>query len=232
MNCNLTEDFEKFKALGKKELTELDSKEILKSIGVPIVETKLAKTKKEAGKIAEDFGYPIVLKISSIDILHKSDAGGVKTFLNNSDEVEIAFDEIMNSCIKYNDKARIDGIVVQKHVKRGVEVIVGGLKDDIFGATVMFGLGGVWIELMKDVSFRLAPVNRATAKEMIKEIRGYPILGKFRGSDGVDINGITEVIVKISELMANYEIREIDVNPIFARSDSIIAVDARILLGG
>ena len=193
---------EKLKELGKLELTEIESKELLKQIGVPIVETKLAKTREEAGKIAKNFGYPIVLKISSIDILHKSDAGGVKTFLKNSEEVEIAFDEIMKSCRKYEKNARVDGVVVQKHVKRGVEIIVGGLKDEIFGPTVMFGLGGIWIELMKDVSFRLAPVNKNIAKEMIKEIRGYPILGKFRGSTGVDINGIADVIVKISKFMA------------------------------
>ena len=232
MNLEITKHFENLKLSGKKELTELDSKDLLKIYGIPIVETKLVKSAKDAGKIAEEFGYPVVLKISSVDILHKSDAGGVKTFLNNKLEVGRAYKEIMKNAKIYNSNARIDGVVVQKHVKRGVEIIVGGVKDEIFGPTVMFGLGGVWIELMKDVSFRLAPVNKKTAKDMIKEIRGYPILGKFRGSEGVDINGIAEIIVKISELMANYEIREIDVNPIFARSDSVIAVDARIVLEG
>ena len=232
MNLEITKHFENLKLSGKKELTELDSKDLLKIYGIPIVETKLVKSAKDAGKIAEEFGYPVVLKISSVDILHKSDARGVKTFLNNKLEVGRAYKEIMKNAKIYNSNARIDGVVVQKHVKRGVEIIVGGVKDEIFGPTVMFGLGGVWIELMKDVSFRLAPVNKKTAKDMIKEIRGYPILGKFRGSEGVDINGIAEIIVKISELMANYEIREIDVNPIFARSDSVIAVDARIVLEG
>ena len=232
MNLEIKKHFENLKLSGKKELTELDSKDLLKIYGIPIVETKLVKSAKDAGKIAEEFGYPVVLKISSVDILHKSDAGGVKTFLNNKLEVGRAYKEIMKNAKIYNSNARIDGVVVQKHVKRGVEIIVGGVKDEIFGPTVMFGLGGVWIELMKDVSFRLAPVNKKTAKDMIKEIRGYPILGKFRGSEGVDINGIAEIIVKISELMANYEIREIDVNPIFARSDSVIAVDARIVLEG
>ena len=232
MNLEIKKHFENLKLSGKKELTELDSKDLLKIYGIPIVETKLVKSAKDAGKIAEEFGYPVVLKISSVDILHKSDARGVKTFLNNKLEVGRAYKEIMKNAKIYNSNARIDGVVVQKHVKRGVEIIVGGVKDEIFGPTVMFGLGGVWIELMKDVSFRLAPVNKKTAKDMIKEIRGYPILGKFRGSEGVDINGIAEIIVKISELMANYEIREIDVNPIFARSDSVIAVDARIVLEG
>lgn len=231
MNSKLKKYIENLKADGKLELTELESKEILKLIGVSVAETKLGRKKEEAKKIAKSFGYPVVLKISSIDILHKSDAGGVRTYLKNSDEVEIAFDEIIESAKKYNKNARIDGIVVQKHIKRGVEVIVGGIRDKIFGPAVMFGLGGIWIELMKDVSFRLAPVKKTTAKEMIKEIRGYPILGKFRGGRGVDINGIADIIVKISNLMTNYNIREIDVNPIFARSDGTIAVDARIVLG-
>lgn len=213
------------------ELTELEAKNILEEYNIPVVKTELATTKVEVISLASSMDFPVVLKIASPDILHKVDAGGVKTFIETPKAVENAFDEILESAKKYNPKARILGVTVQHQIPRGVEVIVGGLKDPIFGPCVMFGMGGTWVEVMNDVSFRLAPTTKKGALEMISEIKAYPLLNRYRGSEGVDIAGIADIIIKISKLMADSSnIAEIDVNPIFARVDNVIAVDARIVL--
>ena len=223
--------FQKIRAEGRRELTELEAKTVLEDYNIPVVKTQLATTAKEAVQIAADQGYPIVLKIASPDILHKIDAGGVRTFLETPTDVADAFTKIIENAKRYDPKARIHGVTVQHQIPRGVEIIVGGLKDPVFGACVMFGMGGTWVEVMNDVSFRLAPTTFVSAKEMMSEIKAYPLLTRYRGSEGVDIDGIADIIVKISKLMSeNQDITEIDVNPIFARVDSVIAVDARIVL--
>jgi acetyl-CoA synthetase (ADP-forming) len=216
---------------GRRELTELEAKRVLEGYNIPVVQTELATNESEAIELSETLEYPVVLKIASLDILHKVDAGGVKTALKNSNEVANAFNDIIESAKKYDPSARILGVTVQHHIPRGVEVIVGGLKDPIFGPCVMFGMGGTWVEVMNDVSFRLAPTDINNANRMIKEIKAYPLLTRYRGSEGVDISGIADIIVKISTLMhENSIISEVDVNPVFARVDSTIAVDARIVL--
>ncbi|MCK5559474.1 MAG: acetate--CoA ligase family protein, partial [Thermoplasmata archaeon] len=208
-----------------------ESKNVLEEYDVPVVKTQLATTAEDAIELASELRYPVVLKIASPDILHKIDAGGVKTFLDAPDEVKNAFKEIIVNAKKYDPKARILGVTVQNQIPRGVEVIVGGLKDPVFGPCVMFGMGGTWVEVMNDVSFRLAPTDIKGAQEMISEIKAYPLLTRYRGSEGVAIDKIADIIVKISNLMAeNLNIAEIDVNPIFARVDSVVAVDARIVL--
>ena len=215
----------------RRELTELEAKAVLEEYGVSIVRTELATTATEAEALANELGYPVVLKIASPDILHKVDAGGVKTFLEKVSDVTNAYTEIIENAKKYNPSAKLLGVTVQKQIPRGVEVIVGGLRDPIFGPCVMFGMGGTWVEVMNDVSFRLAPTSMEAAKEMMTEIKAYPLLTRYRGSEGVDIHGIADIIVKISKLMAENEIiTEIDANPVFARTDSVIAVDARIVL--
>ncbi|WP_455391587.1 acetate--CoA ligase family protein [[Eubacterium] cellulosolvens] len=215
----------------RRELTELEAKNVLEEYNIPVVKTVLAKTATVALKLADEFQYPVVLKIASPDILHKIDAGGVKTFIETPAAVKNAFNEIIANAKKYDPKARILGVTVQNQIPRGVEVIVGGLKDTVFGPCVMFGMGGTWVEVMNDVSFRLAPTTTDGAKEMINEIKAYPLLTRYRGSEGVDIEKLADIIVKVSNLMAeNLSIVEIDVNPIFARVHSVIAVDARIVL--
>jgi acetyl-CoA synthetase (ADP-forming) len=222
---------QKISSENRRELTELEAKNVLEEYNIPVVKTELATNTDEALNLATKLGYPVVLKIASPDILHKIDAGGVKTFLESPDDVKNAFNEVIENAKKYNPDARLLGVTVQHQIPRGVEIIVGGLKDPVFGACVMFGMGGTWVEVMNDVSFRLAPTTIKAATEMIGEIKAYPLLTRYRGSEGVDIEKVASIIMKISKLMSeNPNIAEIDVNPIFARTDSVIAVDARIVL--
>jgi len=217
-------------AEGRTNLTEMESKDILEQAGIPVVETRMATSPEEAAALAGEMGYPVVMKISSMDILHKSDAGGVRTGIGDTDAVGETFDDIMKCAREYDPGARIEGVTVQRQVPRGVEIIIGGTVDPIFEEVVMFGLGGIWIELMKDVSFRLAPTTREEAMNMIKEIKGYPLLRDFRGRAGVDLEAIAETIVKVSHIMRENPIAELDINPLFAREDGLTCVDARIVL--
>ena len=215
----------------RTQLTEIESKELLKQTGIAVVETKLAKTKKEAVSLSKKIGFPIVLKIASPDIIHKSDSGGVKVGLANITQVGNAYGEIMSSVKQRFPKAKIQGISVQKMARPGVEVIIGMSKDAQFGPVLMFGLGGILVEILKDVSFRIVPVTRKDAEEMIKEIKGYPLLQGYRGQEPADISSLEQLIVKASEFVEqNPQIKELDLNPIFAYKDGAVAVDARIIL--
>jgi len=185
---------------------------------------------EEAVSLASKIGFPVVMKISSMDILHKSDAKGVRTGIDSEEEVARVFGEIMDAAREYDLQARIEGVTVQRQIPRGVEIIIGGTVDPIFEEVVMFGLGGIWIELMKDVSFRLAPTTVEEAMNMIHEIKGYPLLRDFRGRAGVDMEAIAGAIVRVSRIMKENPIAELDINPLFARSDGVICVDARIVL--
>jgi len=230
-NKKILDILKKVSSDNRLELTEIESKTVLKHVSLPIIDTYLADDVELAIKYSQNLGYPVVLKIASSDILHKIDARGVATNIMDEDEVRIKFDEIIRNAKKYDPSARIIGVTVQRHVPRGIEVIVGALRDPIFGPVVMFGMGGTWIELMKDVSFRLAPTNRDSAIDMITEIKGYPLLKKYRGGENVNIDELSDIIVKVSRLIDNYpQISEIDVNPIFARARNSVAVDARIVL--
>jgi acyl-CoA synthetase (NDP forming) len=212
-------------------LTEVESKKLLKKAGIPVVETKLARSKKEAVSISKEMGYPVVLKISSPDVVHKSDSGGVKLGLANATQVGKAYDEIVSSIKQGYPKAQIQGVSVQLMAPPGVEVIVGMSKDPQFGPVLMFGLGGVFVEILKDVSFRIVPVTRRDAKEMIGEIKGYPILEGYRGQKPANIAALEKLIVKVSEFVEkNPQIKELDLNPIFAYPDKAVAIDARIIL--
>lgn len=212
-------------------LTEVESKELLKKAGIPVVETKLARSKKEAVSISKEMGYPVVLKISSPDVVHKSDSGGVKLGLANATQVGKAYDEIVSSIKQGYPKAQIQGVSVQLMAPPGVEVIVGMSKDPQFGPVLMFGLGGVFVEILKDVSFRIVPVTKRDAKEMIGEIKGYPILEGYRGQKPANIAALEKLIVKVSEFVEkNPQIKELDLNPIFAYPDKAVAIDARIIL--
>ena len=212
-------------------LTETESKELLKKAGIPVVETRLARTKKEAVSISKEQGFPVVLKIISSDVVHKSDSGGVKLSLANAMQVENAFSEIMASVRQKYPKAKIDGVSVQKMASPGTEVIIGMSKDPQFGPVIMFGLGGVLVEVLKDVSFRIVPLTKRDASEMIREIKGYPILEGFRGLKPASIPALEELIVKVSQFVEqNSQIKELDLNPIFAYKDGAVAVDARIVL--
>ena len=222
-------------AQAKKEnrtvLTEIEAKQILMESGITCTDTRLATAKDAAVKLSEQFGYPVVLKVSSVDITHKSDAGGVKVNLKNKAEVEDAFDTIMRSCRAAVPTARIEGVSVQRMARPGIEVIVGMIKDPSFGPVVMFGLGGVFVEVLKDVAFRIVPIERSDAEDMINEIKGKKLLEGYRGQEPADVAYLQQMLLKLSDFVnATPEIEEIDMNPVFAYKDGAVVVDARIIL--
>ena len=219
------------KKQGRTVLTEIEAKQVIKNAGIKIVATSTAKSQKEAVEISNDIGFPVVLKIASPDITHKTDAGGVKVGLKSAADVKKDYTEIMASARKKFPKAKIEGVAVQKMARQGIEIIVGMFKDPQFGPVIMFGLGGIFVEVLKDVSFRLVPIVKRDAEEMIKEIKGYALLKGYRGQEPAHIPSLVDILLKLSTLVDKTpEIREIDLNPVFAYKDSAIAVDARIVL--
>lgn len=213
-------------------LLESESKQLMKEIGITTTDFQVAKNSKEAIKAASEIGFPIVMKILSPQIIHKTDAGGVKLNINSEKETEKAFKEILANAKKYDSKAEIRGVLIEKMVKPSTEIIVGVTRDPTFGPAIMFGLGGIFVELLKDVSFRIAPIKTEDAHEMIHEIKALPMLQGFRGGPNVKLELIVDVLMKISQLTIDYidDILEIDLNPIFAYEDKILTVDARIIL--
>jgi len=219
------------KSKGRSLMTEIEAKELLKQAGVSVVDTKLATSKEEAVSISKELGFPIVLKIASPDVVHKSDAGGVKLGLKTSRQVSKAYDDILKTIRQKYPEARIQGVSVQKMARPGVEVIIGMSQDAQFGPVIMFGLGGILVEVLKDVSFRIVPLTQRDAREMIREIKGYPLLEGYRGQEPVDIPNLEELILKVSNFVEqNHEVEELDLNPIFAYKDGAVAVDARVIL--
>jgi acetyltransferase len=225
------EIIEEVRRQGRRVLLEHEAKEIVRSYGIPVVLTKLAVSEDRAVEIARKLGYPVVVKISSPDIIHKSDIGGVITNLKSDDEVAEAFRTVISNARRYVPTASIYGATVQKMVPKGREVIIGATKDPVFGHLIMFGLGGIYIELFKDVSFRLAPLSIYEAKEMITETKAYTLLRGFRGEPPADINSIINILLRVSKLVTDIpQIVEIDINPLFVYEIGAIAVDARIII--
>lgn len=219
------------RAEGRILLTEIESKELVKEAAISVNETKLARSIDEAISISNQIGYPVVLKIASKDITHKSDAGGVRLGITRPEEVSKAYEEIVRSVSLKYAGAVIQGITIQREAQPGVEVIIGMFKDAQFGPVLMFGLGGIFVEILKDVSFRIVPITRKDASLMIKEIKGYPLLKGYRGREAIDISGLEELLVRMSEFVQSYpEIKEVDLNPVFAYKDSYLSVDARVIL--
>jgi len=212
-------------------LTEIEAKQVLTEAGVNCIDTRLATTKDAAVKLSGQFGYPVVLKVSSIDITHKSDAGGVKVNLKDKSEVGNAFDAIMRSCKTAVPTARIEGVSVQRMAEPGIEVIMGMTKDSSFGPVIMFGLGGVFVEVLKDVAFRIVPIEKSDAEDMINEIKGKKLLEGYRGQEPADVACLQQMLLKLSDFVnGTPEIEEIDMNPVFAYRDGAVVVDARIVL--
>ncbi len=233
----------KFKDVGKiienvlasrrKALLPDEVMDVIKTSGISTPDYVMAKTAKEAIEASRTIGFPVVLKIASSDVLHKSDIGGVAVDVGSEKEVEKRYNEIMNNSIKKVPNALIAGILVQKQVPNTIQVIIGGIRDNQFGPAVMFGLGGIFVELFKDVAFGIAPVIETEALEMMKEIKGYPILSGYRGMKELAISQIIKTIVTISELISDVdEIKEVELNPLFVYEKSVVAVDARIILEG
>jgi acetyl-CoA synthetase (ADP-forming) len=216
---------------GRKILLEPEAKMLCKEYGIPTPEFTLAKNVNEAIDFAEKIGYPVVLKIVSPDIIHKTEAGGVLIDLKNRDDVKKGFEKIIENVRNYRPNAKIVGILVQKMAPQSTEIIVGGIKDPQFGPTLMFGLGGVFVEVLKDVTFRVAPITEDDAKEMIKEIKAYPILKGYRGEKPKDESAIVKILLAASKLMLeNEEIDQMDLNPIMVYEKGASVVDARIIL--
>jgi acetate---CoA ligase (ADP-forming) subunit beta len=212
-------------------LTEIEAKQVFNQVGISVTETLLAPSQKEAITLSEKIGFPVVLKIASQDITHKTDAGGVKVGLKNKAEVRNAYTEIMASVRSKYPKAKIEGVTVQSMARPGIEIIIGVFKDPQFGPVIMFGLGGIFVEVLKDVAFRIIPIVRRDAAEMIKEIKGYALLNGYRGHEPANIPALENMLLKVSDFVEkNPGIKEIDLNPIFAYKDSAVAVDARIVL--
>lgn len=216
---------------GHKALTELEAKDLLKKSGIPVIETRLARTKKEAIAISQELGFPVVMKIVSPDIIHKSDVGGVKLGLANATQIGAAFRDMMSNIHQRMPQVRIEGVTIQKMARPGLEIIIGMSKDAQFGPVIMFGLGGVLVEVLKDVTFRIVPLSKRDAAEMITEIKGYALLDGYRGQEAVDIPSLEKLILQVSDFIEkNPQIEELDLNPLIANKDSIVAVDARIII--
>jgi acetyl-CoA synthetase (ADP-forming) len=222
---------EKVRSEGRRFLTELESKDILRVYGIPTTQEKLAKTPEEAASVAGKMGFPIALKISSPDITHKTDVGGVRLGLKTAEEVKKGFSEIVEDVRRHLRNAKIQGVLVQNMVPLGHEVIVGVTKDPQFGPVLMFGLGGIFVEVLKDVSFHLIPATKEDAMDMVKEIKGFPVLQGYRNLKPADLDALTEIMVKASEVVMDLpEIDEMDLNPIFVHEEGAVAVDARMIL--
>ena len=223
--------FERVKLERRGVLMEHESKEVLRAYLIPTTREKVAKAAEEAVSFAEDIGYPVVLKVCSPQITHKSEAGGVIIGLKTSEEVSAAFREVMENARKYSPNVEVVGVSVQNMAPPGQEVIVGMIKDAQFGSVLMFGLGGVFAEVLKDVAFRLAPLSRADALEMIREVKGFEILNGLRGREPADLNAIVDTLLKVSKLVEGFPaIREMDINPVLVYRKGAVAVDARIML--
>ena len=219
------------RARGRSQLTEVEAKDLLGAAGVPVVETRLATTADEAVAAADAIGYPVVMKVVSPEIAHKSDTGGVVLNVGDADATRATFDQINAAVSSAAPNAEVDGIAVQAMVPQGTEVIVGATTDPQFGPVMMFGLGGVFVEVMKDVAFRIVPLEQRDAHQLIREIKGFPLLEGARGTDPADLDALESLILKVSAVVeANPAIAELDLNPIFARPDGAIAVDAHIVL--
>lgn len=219
------------KASGRTSLTAPEGKLVCDAYGIPVPKEGLARSGAEAAKLAGDMGFPVVMKIVSPDILHKTEAGGVIVGVASTAEAEAAHDKILANAKAYKADARIEGIQVQQMLKGGQEVIIGAVTDDSFGKLVAFGLGGVLVEVLKDITFRLAPIDRDEALSMLDGIQAAEMLKGVRGGDPVNRDALADTLAKVSQLVTDFpEITELDLNPVFATKDGATAADVRIVV--
>ena len=222
---------DKVKADRRDALTAPEGKLVCDAYGIPVPKEGVANSADEAARLAQDMGLPVVLKIVSPDILHKTEAGGVLVGLKSADEVRQGYETILSNARKYKADAKIDGVQVQQMLKGGQEVIVGAVTDGSFGKLVAFGLGGVLVEVLKDITFRLAPCTRDEALSMLDGIQAAEMLKGVRGGEAVNRDALADLIVKVSQLVADFpEISELDLNPVFATAKDATAADVRIVV--
>lgn len=216
---------------GRTILSEVEAKQLLAEAGIPVVEARLATSRGDAVGTAGELGYPVALKVVSAQITHKSDVGGVKLNLASAEEVGAAFDSIMKAAGDAAPDATIDGVSVQRMAEPGIEVITGMTLDAQFGPVLMFGLGGVLVEVLKDVAFRVVPITPRDARQMVRDIQGFPVLQGHRGQEPTDLDALEGLLLKLSEFVEGHpEIVELDLNPVFAYPTGAVAADARIVL--
>jgi acetyltransferase len=225
---------EKARKDGRDALTEIEAKQVFEAYKLPVTHSKVAKSEDEAVELAKQIGYPVVMKIVSPDILHKSDAGGVKVNVKDEAGVRQAYQTILSNANAYKADANIHGILVQEMAPMGTEIILGSVNDATFGPTVMFGLGGIFVEVLKDVTFRVAPFSKKQALEMISEINGAPILRGVRGELPRDIDALADAICKYAYMVMDLsdEVSESDANPVlvYEEGNGLKVVDARMIL--
>ncbi|SEN53854.1 acetyl coenzyme A synthetase (ADP forming), alpha domain-containing protein [Paracoccus alcaliphilus] len=222
---------DKVKAEGRDSLTAPEGKIVCDAYGIAVPQEGVAKSSSEAASLAEGMGYPVVLKIVSPDILHKTEAGGVLVGLKTREEVEKGYESILANARNYKADARVDGVQVQQMLTGGQEVIIGAVTDSSFGKLVAFGLGGVLVEVLKDITFRLAPATHEDALSMLDGIQAAEILKGVRGGEAVDREALSDMIVKVSQLVSDFpEISELDLNPVFATASGAIAADVRVVV--
>jgi acetyltransferase len=217
----------------KYYMSEKEANEILQSYGFPVLKSILLKESSEVDKAADELVFPVAMKISSPDIIHKFDAGGVRLKIKTKEEAKKAFEEIVANIKKFNPSAKIDGVIIERMAKGGVEVILGAVRDPKFGPICMFGLGGTFVEAMKDVTFRLAPMWEISAEIMIQTIKAYSILKGVRGSPPCDIDAIKDCVLRLSQMVTEHpEIAELDINPliVYPQGEGCVVADSRILL--
>ena len=225
------EIFERVKGKKRNNLTELESREVLTHYGISLVKGEIIKTIEDAKKFVDRIGYPVVLKVLSPQIIHKSDVGGVILDIRNEKELFQAYHQIIKNVEEKAPNAVIDRFFIQEMVSGGREVIIGGKWDPTFGQTIAFGLGGIFVEVFEDISFRIVPIKKEDALGMIKEIKAYKILKGYRGKKPVSIDALVDILVKTSKMLEeNPEIKELDINPVFAQPNQAIAGDARIII--
>ncbi len=219
-------------SMGKyTNLLEPDAMELFSQYGINTPKCRLTHSPDEAAAAAADIGYPVVLKISSHDIVHKSDVGGVAAGLADEDALRKAYGNILTSAAEKAPNAEIAGINVMEMAEQGLECIVGMNKDDQFGNVIMFGLGGIFVEVLKDVSLQLMPITKDEAYEMISQIRGAKLLTGYRGSAPKDVDAVADLICRVADMVQdNPEIKELDINPVFVYEDGVKVVDARVIL--
>jgi acetyltransferase len=218
----------------RSALTEIEAKEVFAAYGLPITKTLLSKSEEEAVSLASSVGFPIVMKVVSPDIIHKSDAGGVKVNIKDETGVREAYRTIMANAKSYKADANIHGIAIQEMAPWGTEVIIGSVNDPTFESTIMFGLGGIFVEVLKDVTFRVAPISTHDAASMLSEIRGAPILKGVRGELPRDSKVLSEILSRYSQMIEDLkdDIAESDANPVlvYEEGKGVKIVDARIIL--
>src|SRR5438067_3644898 len=219
------------KAAGRSALTAPEAKGIAEAYGIAVPKEGVASTAAEAAKLATRIGYPVVMKIVSPQILHKTEAGGVVVGVKSAEAAQQAFATIVDNARRYDARATIDGVQIQQMLSGGHEVIIGAVTDPAFGKLVAFGLGGILVEVLKDITFRLAPATRDEALSMLDGIAAAQILKGVRGADPVNRDALASVIQNVSQLIADHpDIAEMDLNPVFATKDGAIAADVRIVV--